>query len=159
VTSIGAVLGVLAACGGQSQAPPQSDASDLACLTTIESNCCSGGAAAQACIASFAVAEECATWPAGAQIAVFSSPCAGMTAVRTLVPPNTYASFYLYDATGALYAIADNATAASPGGGPIECGAGPAAFVVPTACANAWLATADEAQCSAGTVSGESVCH
>jgi hypothetical protein len=156
VTSIAIVLGVLGACGGQSQAPPGT--SDLACLTTIESNCCTGGAAGEACVGSFAAAEECAIWPTEAEVAVFSSPCAGMTAVRTLVKPNTYSSFYIYDAAGALYAIADDATAESAGSGPIECGAGPTGFVVPTACASAWLA-ADGGQCSAGTTSGASVCH
>jgi hypothetical protein len=82
-----------------------------------------------------------------------------MTAVRTLLKANTYASFYIYDASGALYAIADDATAETPGGGPIECGAGPAGFVVPTACANVWLETSGAGACTAGTTTGTSVCH
>jgi hypothetical protein len=81
-----------------------------------------------------------------------------MTAVRVALGGNTYASFFVFDSSGALYAIGDNATSLSAATETIECGAGPSGFVVPNACASIWLGTGGSS-CTAGTTAATSVCH
>ncbi len=96
-------------------------------------------------------------WPATVTVTVYATPCGGLTAVRAQRATDTYASFYVYDASGALYAIGDNATNSAA----IECGAGPASFAVSSACAAAWLGEsgAGGTACTAATASASSVCH
>jgi len=152
------LLGLLAlltapACGGVAQNPVASDPSELACLVTLEADCCPTGITPPTCLAQFAAAETCASWPAETTVAVFATPCDGFTAIRTHRPTDTFASFYLYDASGKLYAIGDDATEA----GVIECGAGPSRFVVAAACTTAWLEGGTA--CLAGTASPSSVCR
>jgi hypothetical protein len=91
-------------------------------------------------------------------VAVFPSACQGLTAVRETAPGVTYATFYVYDASGSLYAIGDNAASPDPRGGAIECGAGPSGWVIPAACASIWLGSSGSRPCSAGTAAALSVC-
>ena len=72
-------------------------------------------------------------------MAVFAAPCQGLTAVREIRPGTSYATFYVYDASGALFAIGDDAATPDPRSGAIECGAGPSGWVIPSACAELWL--------------------
>jgi len=138
---------------GKAQTPLDGGASDLACLTLLEPYCC-GGSTPRPCIGDFASAERCASWAAGTAPHVFASACQGMTAVRV---DTSYSTFYLYDASGALVAVGDNATSSEPASGAIACGAGPRAFVVPEACAPLWEGPAG-APCATGSGAPTSVC-
>jgi hypothetical protein len=154
---VAAIL-VVAACGGAAQNPPGGETpSELACLVTLASECCTSGQAS--CIGNFAAAEQCSSWAKTAQVTVFATPCAGMTAVRTILSGNSYASFYVYDASGALYAIGDDATSLEPTSDTVECGAGPSGFVVSSACATVWRGSVEGTSCTAGTTPATSVCH
>jgi hypothetical protein len=160
---LGAGLGVGAlaiACAGHSQAlPPESSPSQLDCLVTLQSECCEASGAPTTCVATFTAAEECASWDGSASVVVFPVPCQGLRAVRETRPGITYTTFYVYDASGALYAIGDNATSPDPQApaGPIECGAGPSGWVVPSACTNVWLGSSGS-RCGGGTAGATSIC-
>ena len=82
-----------------------------------------------------------------------------MTAVRAILTGNSYASFYVYDASGTLYAIGDDATSLEPINDTVECGAGPSGFVVSSACATIWRGSAEGTPCTAGTAPTTSICH
>jgi len=159
--SIGAVAAVLGiACAGHSQElPGQYDTSELACLVSLEGDCCPTEEPRPTCVASFSAAERCASWPAGTELTIFASACQGMTAVRAVLSGDTFSSFYVYDSNGALYAIGDDATTPDIRSGAIACGAGPSGFVVPAACADVWLGAAETQPCSSGTVAPSSVCN
>ena len=161
--STGAVAGALvtlaAACGGHSQSlASQYNASQLECLVTLQSDCCGSGSA-QTCIAAFTAAEECSSWGGSTAVAVFPTACQGMTAVRTTLAGNSYSSFYVYDASGTLYAIGDNATSPDPRSGAIACGAGPSGWVIPTACADVWLGSSGSRPCAPGVAAITSICR
>ena len=155
------VFAVVAACsGGKSQNLPEVfDASQLDCLVSpLVGACCPPSSSI--CIGTFAAAEECSSWPKGATLTVFPTPCqGGLTAVRATLPGETFFRFYVYDGTGALYALGDNAGSPDPRSGAIECGAGPKGFVIPTACADAWLGSQGSQACGAGTATSTSICH
>jgi hypothetical protein len=156
---VGASLAALAlACsGGQSQdLPPQFTASQLDCLVQLVPYCCESDTT-PTCIPTFTAAKQCGAWPAGDELSVYATPCQGMTAVRVI--GSSFSTFYVYDSTGALYAVGDNAASPDPRSGAIECGAGPKGFVIPTACANAWQGPPGSAACSAGTPAAASLCH
>ncbi len=151
------VLALAFACGGTSQDPPQQyNPSQLECLVDLEPYCCSNDAT-PVCIPTFASAEQCGAWPAGTTLSVYPTPCQGMTAVQVVDP--SYSMFYVYDSTGALYAVGDNAATPDPRSGAIECGAGPNGFVIPSACADIWLGTAGSVPCSSGTPAKASICN
>ena len=140
---------------GKSQNLPQQYADAyLACLTPLKSYCC-GSKPALPCVGDFSSAERCASWPAGTSVRVFSSPCQGLTAVRV---DTTYSSFYVYDASGALLAVGDNAATPDPQSGAIGCGAGPSDFGIPGACADVWEASTTGAACAGGASAPTSVC-
>ena len=153
------LVAVSPGCGGASQAPPQTyPSSELTCLVTLDSECCTG-TSSQACIGTFSAAEECASWAASADVAAFPAPCAGMTAVRVTEKGSSYASFYVYDASGALYAIGDDSASPNPASDAIACGAGPAGFLISSECAAFWLGTEGAIACTAGTTAATSICH
>jgi hypothetical protein len=153
IATAGAWLAI--ACGaGRSQTSLDGGASELACLTPLTPYCC-GGSAPRPCIGNFAAAERCAAWPAGTAPLVFASACEGMTAVRV---DTSYSTFYLYDSSGALVAVGDNATSPDPASGDIACGAGPGGFVVAAACAPIWEGSGG-APCATGTAAPVSLCR
>jgi hypothetical protein len=146
----------LVACAGHSQALGQDGGvSQIDCLTSLQSYCC-GGSEPAPCVATFAEAEECGSWSAGTKLGVYATPCLGLTAIR--VTQVGYAMLYVYDATGALYAVGDNAAADNPSSTVVECGAGPQKYVIPAECAQAWIG-GSPAACTAGTVTPGSVCQ
>jgi hypothetical protein len=161
VAAAGLVVAMVAACsGGKSQSlPEQFDASQLDCLVSLAGECCPTASARPLCIATFAEAKECASWPVGATLTLFPAACQGMTAVRAVLPGETFDRFYVYDGTGALYAIGDNAASPDPRSGAIECGAGPTGFVIPTACADAWLGAQGSQACGSGATTVTSICQ
>jgi hypothetical protein len=153
------LLALFAGCGGASQNPPgPANLNQLACLVTLEAECCPSGGPEAGCIGNFAAAEQCSSWEKNAVVAVFPAPCEGMTAVRAVLNGNSYATFFVYDANGALSAIGDNATS-SASSDALECGAGPSNFVIPSACAATWVGAAGSVACTSGTVTATSICR
>jgi hypothetical protein len=154
-----ALLALAGACGGHSQSlAPQYTQSQLDCLVTLETECCPSGGSSATCIGDFVAARECSSWSEATTLAVFAAPCQGLTAVREIRPGTNYASFYIYDASGALFAIGDDAATPDPRSGAIECGAGPSGWVIPSACAALWLGSSGSAPCGAGTTGATSIC-
>jgi hypothetical protein len=158
IAAVAVTLALVAACGGQSQAPPAAD-QQLPCLATLASDCC-GDTNGEICINDFASAELCSNWPTGSKVLVFPSACGGYTAVSVKLTNESYTKYYLYSSPGAaLVAIADNANANAQGASEIECGAGPNGFSVPAECGQVWLAATTGEACASGTSKPQSVCH
>jgi hypothetical protein len=147
----------LVACAGKSSDPPPSNTNGaLHCLTTLASYCCASEAGAVACVGDFASASKCATWPSGTKLQVYPSACRGMTAVRV---DAEWSTFYIYDASGSLLAVGDNAASKiDPRDTSIECGAGATSFTVPVDCGDAWLGTAGGEACGGGAAAPTSYC-
>jgi hypothetical protein len=143
---------MVGACGGSSQNPPGSNTGQLDCLVRLDSYCCNNSEE-PTCIPTFAAAQQCSSWAAETKVTVFATPCQGLTAVRVLA---SYSTFYVYDSTGALQAVGDDA--ADPSGDSAECGAGPSGFVLPSACVYAWSGTGG-ATCSSGSTAPASICQ
>jgi hypothetical protein len=144
------VVACVAACGGQSQAPPAADQT-LACEATLPQACCDD-TNGQTCIQNLADAELCGNWPTGATVLTYASACGGYQVVSVKLPTNTFTKYYLYAAAAGqtLYAIADDANANAQGAPEIECGAGPTGFTVPTSCSTVWLDASQGAACTPG---------
>jgi hypothetical protein len=153
------VAGVLVACSsGQSQAPPTTQ-SDVACLVTLDSECCSatGGGS---CIGDFDSAARCGNWTAGSKVLVYPTACGGYEVVSVKLPSSTYTSFYLYaSGTGTLVAIGDDAVSNQPGSLSIECGAGPITLKLQGTCTVEWLDPTKGEACASGTSTPKSVCQ
>jgi hypothetical protein len=146
---LSALVACLLACAGKSQDPPPSnDNGTLACLTTLDSYCCSD-AAVQSCIPDFGTASQCATWPSGTTVRIYPTACRGMRAVR--IDGGEWSTFYIYGASGSLMAIGDNAASkGDPRDTTIECGAGASTFTVPADCGTTWLGASGAQTCGAG---------
>ena len=145
-------------CGGQSQSlPDQYDAASLDCLTTLKTYCCGTPRPGRPASAASPSASKCSSWPAGSTLGIYATPCQGLTAVR--ISNVGYYTFYLYDSTGALYVVGDNAASEDPRSDAIECGAGPSGFVISASCAATWFGTAGAQSCAPGTATPTSVCN
>jgi hypothetical protein len=157
IASVAVTLALVAACGGQSQAPPAA-AQQLPCEVTLASDCC-GTTNGTACINDFASAELCSNWPGTATVLVYSSVCGGYQVVSVKEPTDTFTQYYLYSTAEGqtLYAIADDANSNAQGAAEIECGAGPTGFTLPSGCSEQWLDGVQAASCASGTSAPQAV--
>jgi hypothetical protein len=148
---------LVAACSGQSQAPPAA-AQQLPCEVTLTSDCC-GSTNGETCINDFASAELCSNWPGTATVLVYSSVCGGYQVVSVKEPTDSFTKYYLYSTAAGqtLYAIADDANANAQGAAEIECGAGPTGFTLPSGCSDLWLDAAQSAVCASGASTPQTV--
>lgn len=145
----GLVLFGVFACGSSESGTQATAYDDVKCITTLPRHCCDLDARkGTPCFPDWDTAKLCLSWPAGAPISLYTTPCQGLVAIR--LKTATYSSFYVYDAqTSALVAIGDNASDEDQT--KIACGAGPAGFVVPAECGNAWLGTSRGDPCDPTT--------